>query len=405
MPISAAQSSDAADRLAGAPLVRSRGGPGSDAPSIDAPSTDRPGSDGARLTPRVIAFVEANGIGRFAAIDEAGTFSPVARPDDIRDCIVVVPADQVALHWVELPDGLAPAQALAAARLMVAELSAEPIAAMHVALGARSETGATCVALVSAATMAHWLSLLAQNGVSARSIVPETALLPAPADGLVRFDAGATALCRGPDEAFALEAPIAALVLGNRPVRALTQAEWEGGIASALSAPLVDLRQGPFARRRMHVERGFVQRAALLVFAILAVTIAAQLVAAYRDSAASGRMEAEARSIASAALPRGRSVVDPPAQLKARLAELGGGAGGFSAEASMLFAALRETPQASLAGLGYRDGALSVTIGADAPATLATLRTRIQAAGYAIAGPPPKRNETGIEVQWLVRPQ
>ena len=143
----------------------------------------------------------------------------------------------------------------------------------------------------------------------------------------------------------------------------------------------------------------------MLVFAILVVTVATVFVAAFRDSAAAGRMEEEARSIAAAALPRGRSVIDPPAQLKARLAELGGGAGGFTAETSMLFAALRDTPRASLASLGYRDGALSVTIGADAPATLAALRTRIQAAGYAIAGPPPKPRETGIEVQWLVRPQ
>ena len=49
--------------------------------------------------------------------------------------MLAVPGERVAIHWLELAEGLAPAQAAAAARLMLADASAEPLADMHVAVG------------------------------------------------------------------------------------------------------------------------------------------------------------------------------------------------------------------------------------------------------------------------------
>ena len=68
-----------------------------------------------------------------------------------------VPGDEVAIHWLDLAEGLAPAQAAAAARLMLADASAAPLADMHVAVG-RRENGLTPVALVPNARMAAWLA-------------------------------------------------------------------------------------------------------------------------------------------------------------------------------------------------------------------------------------------------------
>jgi general secretion pathway protein L len=294
---------------------------------------------------------------------------------------------------------------VAAAKLMVAELVAEPIGALHVALGDRGEDGSTCVALVSTALVSGWLAALARAGLDARLIVPETALLAAPGDELVRYDRDGIAFCRGPAEAFALESRLADLVLGSRPVQRLSDRDWADGVSGALSRPLVNIRQGMFARQHVRVEEAFVRRAALLFLAILFVTVATDLVAAYRDSAAAGRMEEEARTIAVASLPRGRGIVDPPTQLKGRLSELGGGQGSFAAEASVLVAAVRDTPGASLASLAYRAGGLSTAIRADSAATLAQLRGRLEAEGYSVAGPAPRPDAAGQTVQWLVRPQ
>ncbi|WP_165356540.1 type II secretion system protein GspL [Sphingosinicella sp. BN140058] len=358
-----------------------------------------------RLAPRLIAFLQGDAVVRWATTDETGRFAAVERPDDARDCVAVVPGDRIALHWVDLPQGLAPAQAAAAARLMVADLSAEPIGGMHLALGATTQNGSTCVALVSPSAMDAWLAVLTQEGLDPGLIVPETALLMPASESLVRLDRSGMALCRGPAEAFALETPLADLVLGDRPVLPLSDQAWTAGIAAALATPLVNLRQGSFGRQRLSVQASLVRRAAWLLFAILVVTIAAQLVAAYRDSAAAGRMEEEARTIAAQALPRGRGIVDPAAQLKERLSELGGGPGAFSAESAVVFAAVRDTPMASLTGLSYQAGVLSIGVKADSPATLAALRTRIEATGYAVAGPPPSAAEGESRSQWLVKPQ
>ncbi len=47
----------------------------------------------------------------------------------------IVPGEAVALHWLEVPAELAPAQAIAAARLVAAEVSLQPVADMHGAIG------------------------------------------------------------------------------------------------------------------------------------------------------------------------------------------------------------------------------------------------------------------------------
>ena len=67
----------------------------------------------------------------------------------------VVPGERVAIHWLDLAEDLTPAQAAAAARLMLADASAAPLADMHVAVG-RPEDGLTPVALAPVADMAEW---------------------------------------------------------------------------------------------------------------------------------------------------------------------------------------------------------------------------------------------------------
>ena len=42
------------------------------------------------------------------------------------NAVMVVPGESVAIHWLELAENLAPAQAAAAARLLLADASAEP---------------------------------------------------------------------------------------------------------------------------------------------------------------------------------------------------------------------------------------------------------------------------------------
>jgi general secretion pathway protein L len=321
--------------------------------------------------------------GSVAARAAAGDSVPAA-PKGAR-LVAVAPGEAVALHWLDLPSGLAPAQAAAAARLMAAELSAQPPGEMHVALGREAGEGARCVALVPAAAMTEWLARLAAAGFDPDHVVPETLLVQAPETGILAFGRGATALYRGPSEAFAIEPELARAVLGEREVTQIDASAFEAGLGAALSPPLLDLRQGPFARRRQwQLERRRLRRFALLALAIAAVSLLIQVAAILRYTFAADAAENEAKRVATAALPRAGALGDPSQDLGRRLAELRGGGVGYGAIAASVFEAVRGTPNVELTALSFsQDGSLRATVQADSAASLGALAERVEGRGFA----------------------
>ena len=113
----------------------------------------------------LLAFLgEAGAFGRWLLLEDgivAGEgLAREGLPASPARTVLAVPGDQLTLHWIELAGGLAPAQAAAAARLMLADASAEPLSSMHVAVG-RPELGLTPIALVPSDRMAKWLAVAA----------------------------------------------------------------------------------------------------------------------------------------------------------------------------------------------------------------------------------------------------
>lgn len=322
--------------------------------------------------------------------------------------VAIAPGEQVALHWLDLPAGLAPAQAAAAARLMAGEATAQPMHEMHLAVGRETGEGAPrCIALVPAATMGDWVDRLGAQGFDGASIVPETLLLPEPDEGLVRYRSRSVSLHRGAAEAFAAEPVLGDLVAGGRSVAELDDEAFEIGLAAAIDPPLVDLRQGPFARRRrVALEGPRLRRLALLAAGLAVATLAVQIAAITRYTFAADALEAEAKRAAATALPRSAGVADPAADLDRRLAELRGGGVGYGAIAGALFAAVKATPNVEISGLGFTpDGTLRAVVHGDGPAALAALAERVEAGGFDVERGPP-RSGGGRPVQdLLVRPR
>lgn len=313
---------------------------------------------------------------------------PAADPDNgeaIRQ-VAVVPGDTVALHWLEVPAGLAPAQAAAAARLIATEVSTQPLADMHVALGPELDGRAERpVALVPALTMAGWIGALQGQGVDPDLMLVEPLLLPEPERGFVRHDRGDKPIFRGRADAFSVEPELADLVVAGEPVQTIGLEEFEAGIAAAVDAAPVNLRQGAFAKRkRWRIDWATVRRLAMLGLAILLVTLAIQLVSILRYTYAADALEREARALAGQAVPGADSAADPRGRLVQRLADLRGGGAGYGAVATALFGAVNAVPNAELTRLAYNpDGSLGATVSADSPATLTALQERIRAAGFA----------------------
>ncbi|HEU0099087.1 MAG TPA: type II secretion system protein GspL [Allosphingosinicella sp.] len=322
--------------------------------------------------------------------------------------VAVAPGEEVTLRWLDLPSGLSPAQAAGAARLMAAELSAQPVSELHVAAGRGGEDGlGRCVGLVPVETMRGWLADLESAGFDPERVIPETLLVPAPDDGLAAWDAGPLRLYRGRAEAFAAEPELGDLLLAGRTAVPVGPEAFAAGLAAALDEAPLDLRQGPFARRRdWRVAPARARRLAMLTAALLLISLAVQVALIARYSFAADSADAEARRVAAAALPRSPGLADPHTALTQRLAELRGGGAGFRATAGALFEAVKATPNIELTALAFSpDGLLRATVQADSPAAIEALRQRVEASGFgAEAGPP--RSGGGRRVADLtVRPR
>ena len=289
----------------------------------------------------------------------------LVRLADGRELVVVpgagtalaVPGTDVAIHWLDLAGDLTPAQAAAAARLMLADASAEPLGQLHIAAG-RPENGLTPVALAPVGRMQEWVA------GDPDLIVPETLLLLPPATGLVRRGLDH----RGLAAAFSVEPELAALVIGDSAVEEIGEEAFEAGLAAALAAPVLNLRQGPFARRRQwKVDRRNLRRVGLLAAALALVSLVLQLATILRYRFDADRLEAEAAALGAPATAPSRP--------------------GFGALAPLLFEAVRSTPNLELTRLEYRpDGSLGATVSVDSPATLAAFRARAEASGLSVEG-------------------
>ncbi|HEX8225611.1 MAG TPA: type II secretion system protein GspL [Allosphingosinicella sp.] len=319
--------------------------------------------------------------------------------------VAVAPGEAVSLRWLEFPAGLSAAQAAGAARLMAADFSAQPLDELHVAAGREAEEGGTrCVGLVPMETMRLWLADVEAAGFEAERLIPETLLLPAPPEGFATRDAGTLRLYRARDEAFAAEPELGALLLGGRGT---IEVNGEDGLAEALAQAPLDLRQGPFARRRdWTVAPARAKRMGVLAAALLLVSLAVHVAAIARYIFAADAAEAETRRIASAALPRSPGVTDPEAALTQRLAELRGGGAGFGATAGAVFDAVKGTPNVELSALAFApDGTLRATVQADMPAALEALRQRVESAGFVAEAGAPRTGGGRRVADLLVRPR
>lgn len=299
--------------------------------------------------------------------------------------VAVAPGESVALHWLDLPGTLAPAQAAAAARLNAAELLAEPPAAVHVAVGA-GEGGPRCAAFVSMETMRLWLASLAAEGMEPKAVVPEPLLIGAPEAGIRRFGR----LHRGAERAFALEPELAALLLNGEAVETLEQEAFEAGLAAAAARPEVDLLQGPFGPRRgVRIDRRRGRRMAAWAAIGLLLLLVTEVAAILRYTWAADRAETETAGIVAAAVPGGGEGV---ADLDRRLAELRGPGAGFSAAAAAVFEALRTTPNVQLAAFALQgDGSMRVELRGDQPSAIEEVARRLEDDGWAVesSGPRP----------------
>lgn len=288
--------------------------------------------------------------------------------------VLAVPGTDVTMHWLDLADNLTLVQAAAAARLQIADETAEPIGDMHVVAG-RREGGRTAIATVPGARMQAWIAKAKALAMEPDVIIPAPMLLLPPGQGLVRYRGdGPAADYRGTARAFSLEDELAELVLGDTRVTDIGDDVREAGFGPVLADPPINLRQGLFARRReIVIDAARINWLLTLGLILLIVSLLIEINAIVRTTFAADRYEAEAKEVR-AAIGRGGPQARP-----ARV--------GYGTVAAAVFDAVRETPSAEVTQMIYQpDGALRVALLADTQATIDGLRARIEARGMQAAG-------------------
>lgn len=326
---------------------------------------------------------------------------------EIGDALVtaVTPAESVTLHWAELPDR-SPAQAIAAARLLVAEASAGPVADLHVAVGREPDAAERPIGVVSAEAMQRWLALLAAQGIDPVALVPAPLLLPRPEEGWLRAELDGEAVMRGPGAGFADEPALTSLITGGEPPQTLSPDALDAAIAAAVTEPPLNLRQGAFARRtRRAVDWALVRKLGVLAAIILAVTVAIDLVRLARYSIDASRAEAETERVARLALPRG-SPADGDAErlLGERLARLRGPGLGFTRMSAAVFAAVRDAGGSEVTRIAFDPvGELRVGLATDGEAQANAVKQALEAAGFEVSASPFSASGTRLNGEIAVR--
>lgn len=305
-------------------------------------------------------------------------------PPDDQPVVAVPPADAVTLHWATLP-ARSPAQAVAAARILVAEASAAPGGELHVAVGDEGDKERP-IAVVGADAMRGWLATLAAVGVDPDAIVPEPLLLPRPAEGYVRAELAGAGVVRGTTSGFADEARLTELVTGGAAPRTLAREEVDRALAAAVAAPALDLRQGPFARRRRAgLDWALIRRLAVLALLVFGVTLAINLVRIARYALAADGLERRAAELAATGLPHGETVTDADRQLAERLGAVRGPGLGFTGMAAAVFAAVQATPGTEVTALDFSPaGDLRLSVAAARESLPTDLKHAIERAGFTV---------------------
>lgn len=192
----------------------------------------------------------------------AGERLIIAEPDG--PATMLVPSESVLLLAVDLPLPNR-AKRLAALPFAIEDRIADPLDAVHIALGTEIAPQRYLVAVVRHALMLRWIEQAEAAALGHAAMVPDALALPVPEGGEWSAEAvdGRVLVRTGDGTGFAMPASLIGQAweaagqpriwnIGATPIGELPhepRMAGGGGLAERLLSPPVDLRQGPYARR------------------------------------------------------------------------------------------------------------------------------------------------------------
>lgn len=345
------------------------------------------------MTTAQVVFLSGSGAGwRWLRIEDDAVVARGEGPpagDAATPVIAIAPACATALHWARLPDRSA-AQALAAARVIIAEASAAPIDTLHVAVGQPDSGEERAVAVISKGEMQRLIDDLSAQGIAPAAVVPLALLLPAPASGFVSADFGPERVVRGAGCGFADDPVLTALLTAGAAPEPLDQMALEAAIVAAVARPPLDLLQGGYARKTgLRPDWRRLRQLGLLAAGVLVVSLSVTLVQILRYSLAADAAEQQTEQLARQSLPAGETVNNAAAQLTDRMTALRGAGIGFSRASASVFQAVAAVPGTELRMLSFdANGDVRLTLVTQSQGAIIDVKTQLEGMGFVVRPTP-----------------
>ena len=243
---------------------------------------------------------------------------------------LLVPSERLLLLAVDLPLP-SRAQRLEALPFAIEDRIADPLEAVHLAIGETLAPQRYLVAVVRHSVMAEWLTLAEANGLGEAALVPDALALPRPAEGAwnVALRDGRAVVRAGDGTGFAVPAallPAAWEAAGQPDVTAFAdplpapiaaQPAVPQPLGMTLAVPALDLRQGRYARRG--TGSAFVRKLAVVALAALVANGVIAAADTLMLRAIADRTEAETRTLLATAAPDLAQATDLPGSVADRL--------------------------------------------------------------------------------------
>ncbi|MCH8686340.1 type II secretion system protein GspL [Pedomonas mirosovicensis] len=353
----------------------------------------------------LIAFAEeampwavfANG-----ALTSSGTGLETLPPAPTAQVWLVVPGMDVTVRPVTLPP-----KGEAKLRAMLPFVLEDELAVgadgLHFALSGPREEGARLAGVVAREKMEAWLAALSSAGRAPDVVTPDFLALPPGMHG-----AGNTVAVRHDGGGYAIEREIAADLLQEALPPPLAQQELLQKFHDAISAEVaLNLLQGPYvSRRRQTVEWGRWRQPALLAATVAAAHLLYLGIDGWRHGRAVEQLDQQAEAVLRAAFPDIKRIVNPQAQMRARLGELRGGSSDrFLRLMRILLESLQPLEGMSVRTLRFDEakGELAVEIAYARYDELEALKQAISGAGGALSEGSSRQNGGGMVGNVIVR--
>jgi general secretion pathway protein L len=284
------------------------------------------------------------------------------QPPEPMRTVAVVPGADVLIRWLDLPTG-SPAQVAAAALHGLRDDLAAPAERLSAALGPVAATGERrLVAVVGRGLLQAWGDYLSSLGLKADVMIPDSLILPEPAEegALSAAVFGADLALRGRELALSVQPDLAEAVAAGRVLERIGRAdEIERLLASAALNPPINLLAG--AGRRVEADRRGWKRAAALAAALAVSPLILTLASAGHDEWRARNAEHRAEAAARGAFPDIEANADAVVEATRRLAKAPP-PGGATAAAAALFAAVESVEGAELDSLTAGDDGVRATV-------------------------------------------